>query len=45
MPFGLTGAPTAFTMVTAAHLHNLIADEVLEIFVDNRGVVRPRSLH
>ena len=39
MPFGLTGAPTAFATVTAAHLHGLIADETLEIFVDDGGVV------
>ena len=38
MPFGLTGAPTAFANVTATHLHDLIADEVLEIFVDDGGV-------
>jgi hypothetical protein len=37
MPFGLTGAPTAFATVTAEHLHDLIADEVLELFVDDRG--------
>ena len=35
MPFGLTGAPTAFTGVTAVHLHDLIADETLEIFVND----------
>jgi Reverse transcriptase (RNA-dependent DNA polymerase) len=35
MPFGLTGAPTAFTSVTATHLHNLIADKMLEIFMDD----------
>jgi hypothetical protein len=38
MPFGLTGAPTAFTTVTATHLHDLIAEEVLEIFMDDRGI-------
>jgi Reverse transcriptase (RNA-dependent DNA polymerase) len=38
MPFGLTGAPTAFMTVTAMHLHNLIAEEVLEIFVDDGGI-------
>ena len=37
MPFGLTGAPTAFAGVTAVHLHDLIADETLEIFVDDAG--------
>ena len=39
MPFGLTGAPTAFVGVMAVHLHDLIADETLEIFVDNAGAV------
>jgi hypothetical protein len=38
MPFGLTGAPTAFANITAMHLHDLIADKVLEIFVDDGGV-------
>jgi RNase H-like domain found in reverse transcriptase/Reverse transcriptase (RNA-dependent DNA polymerase) len=37
MPFGLTGAPTAFTAMAANHLHDLIADEMMEIFVDDRG--------
>jgi hypothetical protein len=39
MLFRLTGAPTVFTMVTTVHLHNLITDEVLELFVDDGGVV------
>jgi Reverse transcriptase (RNA-dependent DNA polymerase)/RNase H-like domain found in reverse transcriptase len=39
MPFGLTGAPTTFTSVTATHLHNLIADKTLEIFADDGGTV------
>jgi hypothetical protein len=38
MPFGLTGAPTAFTAITTMHLHDLIVDKVLKIFVDGRGV-------
>jgi hypothetical protein len=37
MPFGLTGTPTAFVSVMAAHLHDLITDEMLEIFMDNGG--------
>jgi Reverse transcriptase (RNA-dependent DNA polymerase) len=35
MPFGLTSAPTTFTLVTAMHLHDLITEETLEIFVDD----------
>jgi hypothetical protein len=38
MPFRLMGAPTAFTAVMANHLHDLIADEVMEIFIDNGGI-------
>jgi hypothetical protein len=38
MPFGLTGAPTVFTTITTAHLHDLIADKALELFVDDGGV-------
>jgi Reverse transcriptase (RNA-dependent DNA polymerase) len=37
MPFGLMGAPTVFTLVIASHLHNLIADKMLKIFVDDGG--------
>jgi Reverse transcriptase (RNA-dependent DNA polymerase) len=37
MPFGLTGAPTAFVAMAANHLHDLIADETMEIFVDDGG--------
>jgi hypothetical protein len=39
IPFGLTGAPTAFTTITMEHLHDLIADEILKIFMDDGGVV------
>jgi hypothetical protein len=39
MPFGLTGTPIAFTSVTATHLHNLITNKMLEIFMDNGGTV------
>ena len=39
MPFRLTGTPTVFTTITMAHLYDLIADETLEIFIDDRGVV------
>jgi hypothetical protein len=38
MPFRLIGAPTAFTMVMVMHLHNLIMEEVLKIFVDNGDI-------
>jgi hypothetical protein len=38
MLFGLMGAPTAFAMVTANHLHNLITDKVMEIFIDDGGI-------
>jgi hypothetical protein len=38
MPFGLTGTPTVFTTVTAVHLHDLIADEALKLFMDDGGV-------
>jgi Reverse transcriptase (RNA-dependent DNA polymerase) len=38
MPFGLMGAPTAFAAVTANHLHDLIADEVMEIFINDGGI-------
>jgi Reverse transcriptase (RNA-dependent DNA polymerase) len=37
MPFGLTGAPTAFMVMAANHLHNLIADKMMEIFIDDGG--------
>jgi hypothetical protein len=38
MLFGLIGAPTAFTMVTMTHLHDLIMEEVLKIFMDDGGI-------
>jgi hypothetical protein len=38
MLFRLMGAPTAFTVVMANHLHDLITDEVMEMFVDNGGI-------
>jgi hypothetical protein len=39
MPFGLTGTPTAFASVIVTHLHNLIANEMLEIFMDDGDTV------
>ena len=35
MPFGLTGAPLTFAHMTATHLHDLLTDEVMELFVDD----------
>jgi hypothetical protein len=37
MPFGLTGAPSTFANMTAKHLHDLLIDEILELFVDDGG--------
>lgn len=35
MPFGLTGAPSTFAHLTGEHLHDLVADGDLELFVDD----------
>jgi hypothetical protein len=35
MPMGLTGAPSTFAEMTATHLHDLIADGTMELFVDD----------
>ena len=37
MPFGLTGAPSTFAEMTATHLHDLLADFTMELFVDDGG--------
>ena len=37
MPFGLTGAPSTFAHMTATHLHDLLNDETMELFVDDGG--------
>lgn len=37
MPMGLTGAPSTFADMTATHLHDLIADGTMELFVDDGG--------
>lgn len=37
MPFGLTGAPSTFGNMTATHLHDLLAKEIMELFVDDGG--------
>lgn len=35
MPFGLTGAPSTFAHLTATHLHDLLSDGTMELFVDD----------
>ena len=35
MPFGLTGAPSSFAHMTATHLHDLLAEGTIELFVDD----------
>src|ERR1700678_3975159 len=37
MPFGLTGAPSTFANMTSDNLYDLLADEVIKLFVDDRG--------
>lgn len=37
MPFGLTGAPSEFAHMTAQHLHDLVVQGILELFVDDGG--------
>ena len=37
MPFGLTGAPSTFGHMTATRMYELIMQEILELFVDDRG--------
>jgi hypothetical protein len=37
MPMGLTGAPSTFADMTATHLHDLIADNTIELFIDNKA--------
>ena len=37
MPFGLTGAPSTFADLTANNMHDLLAEEVMELFVDDGG--------
>ncbi|THG96055.1 hypothetical protein EW026_g5699 [Hermanssonia centrifuga] len=37
MPFGLTGAPSTFAQMTAEHLHDLITEGTMELFVDDGG--------
>ena len=37
MPFGLTGAPSMFADLTGTHLHNIVAEGDLELFIDDGG--------
>ena len=37
MPFGLTGAPSTFANMTAKHMHDLLVDGTMELFVDDGG--------
>ncbi|OJT14782.1 Retrovirus-related Pol polyprotein from transposon 297, partial [Trametes pubescens] len=37
MPFGLTGAPATFAYQTVLHLHDLLIDDTMELFVDDGG--------
>ena len=37
MPFGLTGAPSTFGHMTATRMHELIVEEIMELFVDDGG--------
>jgi hypothetical protein len=37
MPMGLTGAPTTFCEMMATHLHDLLVDTTMELFVDDGG--------
>ena len=38
MPFGVTGGPSEFGHVTGERFHDLIAQALLELFVDDRGM-------
>lgn len=40
MPMGLTGAPTTFSAVITEKLHNLLANNTIELFVDDSGCGR-----
>ena len=37
MAMGLTGAPLTFTLAIAKQLHKLMADNIMELFVDDGG--------
>ena len=38
MPFGVTGGPSEFGHVTGECFYNLIAETVLELFIDDGGM-------
>ena len=37
MPFGLTGVPSTSADMTAKQLHDLLVDEIMELFIDDGG--------
>lgn len=37
MPFCLTGSPLMFANIMARHMSDLLKDETMELFIDNRG--------
>jgi hypothetical protein len=37
MPFGLTDAPSTFANMTANNMYDLLADEIMELFVEDGG--------
>ena len=37
LPFGLTGAPSTFVSLTSKHMHELLTDGTMELFVDDGG--------
>jgi hypothetical protein len=37
MPMGLMGAPSTFSEMMASNLHNILADNTMELFVDDGG--------
>jgi hypothetical protein len=39
MLFGLTGAPSSFANMTAENLFDLLADGIMELFIDDGGTV------
>ena len=37
MPFGITGGPSEFRDLTAQRVHDLIAEEIIKLFIDDGG--------
>jgi len=37
MPFGVTGGPSEFGDLMAQRVHDLIANKVIELFIDDGG--------